>query len=349
MSRPKNTVPKFCIDGSGRAFTKVEGRFISLGRGDTSEARQRYAEVLSDHAQGRLIARAKRQTAMPSDLTVNELLLQYVTKELPRFSSAEWHCQLGAIRILRETFGAVPVSDFGPLRFRVVRDAMIGKGWSRGFVNKQAKRLRAVFRWGVSWELVPNAVADALGTVKSLGAGESTAPESTPRMAIPLADIDTVRASLKQRHRDVLDLLLMTGARPGELIGLTTGDIDRTGEIWRADLAHHKTAHKGKSRTLFFNPTAQLILQKYLQADASARLFPFNRVTFGNVIKAACLRAGVTPFVPHQLRHTVATTIADELGTESAQRLLGHATAAMTLHYSKAADAKAIDAVKKLG
>jgi integrase len=167
---------------------------------------------------------------------------------------------------------------------------------------------------------------DAITFVKSLAAGESTTAESTARRAVLQADLDAVRACLKERHRDVLDLLLMTGARPGELLGLTTAAIDRSGEIWRADLVHHKTAHQGKSRTLFFNATAQLILRKYLQVDGSAPLFPFQRVAFGNVIKAACLRAGVTPFVPHQLRHSVATKIADELDTESAQRLLGHST-----------------------
>ena len=51
----------------------------------------------------------------------------------------------------------------------------------------------------------------------------------------------------------------------------------------------------------------------------------------------------------HQLRHTVATRLADEMGTEAAQRLLGHAGAAMTEHYSRAAERLAIDAVKRLG
>jgi integrase len=57
----------------------------------------------------------------------------------------------------------------------------------------------------------------------------------------------------------------------------------------------------------------------------------------------------VTPFVPHQLRHCVATRLVDEVGVEAAQRLLGHSQVAMTLHYSKAAEKQAIEAVKRLG
>jgi integrase len=364
MSRPRNTVPRFCIDATGRAFTKVNGRFISLGRGDSSESRTRYAAILADHAQGKLLHTARLTSVQPSSLTANQLLLQYATRELPRYSSAEQHCQKCAMKIARQMFGAVPVTDFGPLKLRLVRDAMVAgdpnardkngkpkprKPWSRSFVNKQIKRLRAVFRWGVSWELVPQAVADALGSVRSLAIGQSTARETAPRLAVPHADITAVRGNLRERHRDVFDLLLLTGARPGEIVNLTTGMIDRTGEVWRCDLLKHKTTHKGKTRTLFFNATAQLILRKYLQADPDSRLFKFSRISFGNVVKAACGRAGVTPFVPHQLRYCVATKVANELDTESAQRLLGHSSRAMTEHYSRAADRKAVEAVKRLG
>jgi len=44
------------------------------------------------------------------------------------------------------------------------------KPWSRNTVNRQAKRLRAIFRWGVSWELAPISVVEALEAVSSLTA-----------------------------------------------------------------------------------------------------------------------------------------------------------------------------------
>jgi integrase len=359
MPRPKSTTPKLCENRKGYLFARgPDGVQRWFGHKSDPESTQRYAAFLSDVVQGRLTG---GKPVEPGDkrLTVAELCLQYVTRELPRFTKAEADCQKCAIRIAREMFGALPVTDFGPLRLRLVRDAMVAgdqnakphprKPWSRGFVNRQVKRLRAVFRWGVSWELVPPSVVDALAAVRSLVPGESSAAETTPRRAVSKADIDAVREKLKQRHRDVFDLMLLTGARPGELLGLTTGMIDRTGEVWRADLAQHKTAHKGKSRTLYFNATAQLILRRYIKADPAAKLFPFGRHTFGGVLKNACARANVPRFVPHQLRHTVVTRLVDELGIEFAQRVAGHATAAMTEHYSRAAEAKAVEAVKRLG
>ncbi|MDZ4684034.1 MAG: site-specific integrase [Planctomycetaceae bacterium] len=360
MARPRNTVPRFCVGRTGRAFCKVNGEFISLGRGDNPESRARYAAVLTDLAQGKPVESSRQLMLSVSDnLTVAEFFLQFVVQEVPRYSRSEQHCFKTALRVAREMFGAVQVTEFGPLKLRLVRDAMVAgdpnakpkprRAWSRYTVNRQIKRIRAVFRWGVSWEVVPQSVADALSSVRSLACGETAASESTPRLSVPQSDMDRVRKQLRQKHRDIFDLLLLTGARPGEIIGLTTGKIDRSGELWRADLAHHKTAHKGKRRTLFFNPTAQLILRRYLQADPDAKLFKMRRDNFAHVIGRACVRAGVAPFVPHQLRHTVATKLADEVGTEAAQRLLGHSDAAMTEHYSRGAERKAVEAVKKLG
>jgi integrase len=366
MPRPRNSIPKFSVDRNGRAFTKVDGCFISLGRGDNPESRRRYAAVLTAHTSGQPIptASAAAPAEPRSTVTLNELMLRYVTDALPRFSVAERHCQLSVIRLARQLFGQTPVAEFGPLKLRTLRNAMVAgdpnevdaegkpkprKPWSRNTVNRQVKRLRAIIRWGVSWELVSASVVDALDTVASLTASETTAHEAKPRMAVPDADFQAVRLALREKHRDMLDLLSLTGARPGELLKLTTGMIERTEPVWRCELVEHKTAHRGKRRVLFFNAAAQLILRKYLQADPDARLLKMRRDNFGHTIKRACIRAGVTPFCPHQVRHTVATKLVDEIGTEGTQRLMGHATAAMTAHYSKAAEKQARDAVERLG
>ena len=257
MPRPRNSIPKYSVDKNGRAFTKVCGRFISLGRDDDPESKRKYAAVLSTHASGRDASTS--HVEKKKSVSVAELCLKFRTDELPRFSLAEQFCQRTAIRVLRQLFGETPVSEFGPLRLRVVRQAMVDgnpdlkdadgkpkprKPWSRQTVNRQVKRLQAVFRWGVSWEMVPESVAASLSTIRILNAGETEAAESVPRRSVSQSDIEAVRKQLKPLHRDVLDLLTLTGARPGELIGLKMKDINRTGDIWRADLTNHKTADK---------------------------------------------------------------------------------------------------------
>jgi len=121
-----------------------------------------------------------------------------------------------------------------------------------------------------------------------------------------------------------------------------------------------------------------LILQRCLSADPGKRLFSLRVDTFATAVKRACEVAFGMPdelrkpdaelkgaaladvkrravewlrqhvWTPHWLRHTVATGLADEIGTEAAQRLLEHATRAMTEHYSKSAERVATEAAKSL-
>jgi len=393
MARPKTLRPKYsCHKRSGQGVVYVHGKAIWLGKYNSLESLKRYNAVITEFLKGNIPD--KSVFAFKSAPSVRQLCELYVEQQLPKYSDAERACQGGAIRLLVTMFASTEVTDFGPLRLAEVRDAMIAgdphatntsgnlrprKPWSRDFVNHQVKRVRAIFRWGISKEIVPQVVADALGSLSALRPHECIAAEPRQRSAVPPEKLAAVRDVLKARNRDIYDLLLMSGARPNEIISLTTGQIDRRGEVWRVDLESHKNAHRGKSRTLFFNRTAQAILEKYLHADPSKRLFPMLRSTFGSAVKAACEVAfqmpeelrkppkDLTPeqladvrarakqwrrenvFTPHWLRHTVATKLADEMGTEAAQRLLGHAGKAMTEHYSKAADKVAISAAQRLG
>lgn len=359
MARQKSAIPKYSFHkASGQAAVYVDGKTVYLGKHDSPESRQAYGELLARLAAESMVGKTSK--SLPADnATVAELCLKFVTDELPRYSRAEQHCQRTTLRLLNSLFGETPVRDFGPLRLRVVRQAMIDgdanakpnprKPWSRKTVNRAVKRIQALFRFGVSWQIVPESVAAALGTLRTLSAGETPAVDYAPRKSVPQGDIDAVREELLPRHRDIFDLLLLTAARPGELLGLRMKDIDRTGDVWRTELIRHKTAAQGKRRVLFFNSAAQVILMRHFKADPDARLFPLRRDNFGAVIHRACRRAGVTPFVVYQLRHTTITRIADECGVEAAQRVAGHADAGMTEHYARMADRQAVEAVKRLG
>lgn len=356
MARPKNSIPKLCTDSNGRAFTKVCGRFISLGKAGTPDAARRYAEVLTANANGQEIVKASKPTPPKRCLTINELCIQFVTREIPRYSSGEAYAFKAAIRVLRPLFGDTPVDDFGPVRYRLMRDSMVAgdvatdrKPWARPTVNRQAKRIRQIFRWGVSHELVPVEIVHRLDTVRSLAMGETTAHDNPARLAVPREDVDAARLHLKPIHRDVLDLLLLTGARRGEILKLTGAMIQKRPDVWIAELHEHKTARKGKRRILAFNRTAQAILLRHLKADPDSLLFSVRADTFTNAVAAACAAADVPHFCPHQLRHAAGATLVDELGIEIAQAVLGHSDAVMTAHYARSSERKAIEGVQKLG
>lgn len=240
MPRPKSAVPPYRHHKStGRAVVYVDRKSVFLGKYDSPESRQRYAEIVSKITSGQTAELSRPNVARLSTInSVASLCLRFVAEKMPSYADAEQHCFRGAMRILVSLFGETPTADFGPIRLRTVRAAMVEgdphavdckgepkprKPWSRSFVNHQIKRLRRLFSWGVGWEIVPGQVATDLGKVESLKLGETDAPEGRPRRSVPVADQLAVRGLLNPLQQDVFDLLLMTGARPGEIIGLTVG------------------------------------------------------------------------------------------------------------------------------
>jgi len=65
----------------------------------------------------------------------------------------------------------------------------------------------------------------------------------------------------------------LTGCRPGEVCAITPSMVDRTSDIWTVKLSSHKTAYRGKERTIFVGPQAQAVLAPYLLRSAESPCF----------------------------------------------------------------------------
>jgi len=253
------------------------------------------------------------------------------------------------IRPLNELYGMLPAKDFGPLALKAVRTLMIEKGWTRGVINAGMSRIRRIFKHAIANELIESGVLQRLQALAPLLAGRTKAHDNPPRTAVSDADIEAVRKLVSPLVRDLIDVQRLTGARSGELLGLTTGAIHKAGEVWLAELVDHKTAHHGQNRSLHFGPQSQLIVSKYLSADPTASLFRMTRCAYCKAITRACERAGIDRWVPHQLRHTAADAVRQQFGLEHCQSVLGHSKADMTEHYAKAGTEKAREVALKIG
>lgn len=351
MGRPKNPIPSYRLHKpSGQAVATVDGHDHYLGPHDSPASRVAYGALIAAISGGQPAPEpAKDEPRVVDDLVRPfwEWVKTYYVKHGEQTDEVD--CYRSAIRPLRKLYAETPISDFGPLKLRAVRDAMIRKGWSRGFINKSVGRLRKMFRWGVSHELVAAEILTALEAVEPLLAGRTVAPDLPPRGSVSDEHIEAVRRRVKPRTRDMIDLMRLTGVRPGELVRLTTGMIDRSGDVWRCEMKSHKTEHHGKVRRIYFGASAQMILNRHLKADPDARLFPMKRATFSGLIKDACKRAKIPKWTPHWLRHTTATKVRAQHGIEDAQVLLGHASPDMTAIYSKEQDERAIALVRQIG
>ncbi len=215
---------------------------------------------------------AKSAALMPADsdgLTLQELAAQYDAHARVYYrkrgkSTREAEQIAEALAIAVELFGAQPVSQFGPLRFQQVREAMVGKGWSRSYINKQCGRIKRAFRWAVTREMISSDVCGALKMVEGLTKGRTLAPETEDVEPVLRSVVEATLEHLNPVVADMVRLQLETGMRPGEVRCLRPCDVDRSAAVWCYRPQEHKTEHQDKGRTIFIGPRGQSILLPYL-------------------------------------------------------------------------------------
>jgi integrase len=356
VARTKKVIPSYSFHkSSGNARVRIDGRDFYLGKYGSEKSRLRYVEVVKQQTSGvasdPVIQHGKDDTGP----TVNELTNAFLTFAKQHYRkngkpTAEVDCIKSAMRPLVDLFGHTPAKSFGPASLKAVRQQMLDGGtMCREYVNKSVGRIRRIFRYGVECELVPPPVLTGLEAVSPLLAGRTTAIDHAPRTAVPIKRLEAVRQFVNEETRDMIDLAVLTGARPGELVSLTTDVLDRTADVWVAVLADHKMIHKGKPRVLVFGPRAQLILKKYIRGNGAAKLFPIERATFSNRLKRACDRLKLPRFTGHWLRHTAGSNIRESHGLDGAQVTLGHSSASMTEVYAHLNVTKAMEIARECG
>lgn len=141
------------------------------------------------------------------------------------------------------------------------------------------------------------------------------------------------------RDLAMIDFLVSTGVRVGELVTLNRNDID-------FNERQCVVLGKGnKERTVYFNARAKVHLQNYLatRTDDNQALFvsltaPHYRLTISGVecrMRQLGKHANVCRIHPHKFRRTLATMAIDKgMPIEQVQRLLGHCKIDTTLHYA---------------
>ena len=364
MARKPNAFPSYLLHkASGQARVRIDGHDYLLGPYGSEQSRVRYGELLAKMAGGVPIdplADSNRGRVPRNDAeadpgpTVGELCLVFLRHAQTRYikngkPTSQIDMFRSTMRPLNELYGLTPAKDFGPLALKAVRARMVERGWTRAVVNASVGRIRRIFKYAVADELIDPSVLQKLQALSPLLAGRTVAPDNPLRQAVAPADIEAVQKLVSPLVRDLIDVQRLTGARSGEMLALTTGAINRTAEVWTAELSDHKTLHHGKSRTLHFGPKVQLILRKHLSADPAEPLFKITRHAYCRAVTRACEKAGIERWIPHQLRHTAADTVRQQFGLEHTQSVLGHSKASMSEHYAKAGQAKAAEVALKIG
>lgn len=306
MPRKRLRVPSLTLHKpTGQARVRLNGRDHYLGDFGSAAANERYRRLVAEWiAQEKEPAPQRRPLQADAPLSVSGLILQYLqfaegyyrkddrpTSEVPIIREA--------MRALREHYGLTPAAEFGPLKLKAVREALILKRLSRTTINGLILRIRRLFKWGVENELVPASVFQALKAVPGLRKGRTEAREPDPVLPVDEAAVNAVLRHVSPQVRDMIRLQVLTGCRPGEIVSLRPCDVNRDGEVWEYAPASHKNQHHGQERRVYFGPKAQSVLSVYLD-DRPAETPCFSPAESVAAYREAQRKRRQTPVQPSQ-------------------------------------------------
>lgn len=309
-STPPPSYRKCRIHGNLRAVTTLndsvtgQRRTIYLGLYGSPESREKYARLLAQwETCGRRLPGAgdSRITLTISGPTITQLCHAFWVAIQGQYSHQQASHFKACIRLLKGFYGEMPVKDFGPKALRLLRNQMICGGdgrrlWTRNYINRQIGLLRQIFRWGVSHEMIPVSILETLRTVEPLKRGRSDAIETEPIRPVSENLLVATFTHLNRQVRAVVELQILTGARPAELLVLRPCDL-LTGEhadVWIVRLDHHKTAYRGRDRTIYLGPQAQAIIRPFL-ANRPTTAYLFSPVEAEQERREALHKARKTP------------------------------------------------------
>ena len=337
----------------GLAVVTLNGKHYYLGPYGTKASREEYDRIIAEWlANGRntLESECRRQS-----ITVAELTERYWSEHVSTYyvkhgqpTSEQGYIRL-ALRPL-EPYAERPVSEFGPVALKAVRDGLIAKRWARSTINGAIQRIQRMFRWAASQEIIPYEVYAALITLTGLRRGRSTARESPPVGPVPESDLEAIIPLLPFPIRGIVRIMRLTGMRPGEARLMRERDLDRTPSIWIYRPSSHKTDYRNRIREIPIGPRGQAVLEEYLSEDPNQFLFRpadaprskgrrrrdcYTKDALCVAIRRAARRAGVRPFGPHRIRHTYGTEIRRRFGLDASRTMLGHGDTRVTEIYAE--------------
>ena len=371
------------------AVVRLNGKDIYLGPWGSSIAQGEYDRIIAEWLSS---SRVLPSASAESDITNTELVAKYWDfcrtyyndEDNPRGCMARLK---PVLRGFRQLYGRQLSREFGPVKLKAFRESLINKGQCRTSINANINRLRGMFRWGASEELIDVSIYRALETVQGLRKGRTKAREGKEVLPAPETDILAAIPFMPPVISDMVRLQWLTGARPGELCNLRPCDIDRTdNDVWVYRPRHHKTEHHGKSRTVCIGPKAQQVLLPYLLRESTSWCFSpaeseeqrlaerhkkrktplccgnrprkaqirkvrnqYTTDSYRQAVKRACIKASVNVWSPNQLRHTKATEIRKSHGLEAVQVTLGHSNARVSEVYAERDHTLAVQVAKEAG
>lgn len=268
----------------------------------------------------------------PKGNDINILLDSFISaKKIEGCSDKSMHYYKRTIELFSESV-ALPITQITTMH---IRDYLVQyqnlHQCSKVTIDNMRRILSSFFAWLEDEDYIVKSPVRRIHKVKT---------ESYIKETLSDEELEKMRdCSSSVRDLAMLDLLISTGIRVGELVGINRSDLNFQE---RQCVVFGKG---NKERLVYFNARAKIHLEAYLRErkDTNPALFvglhaPYKRLQISGVerrIKQLGARAGIGGVHPHKFRRTMATMAIDKgMPIEQVQRLLGHVRIDTTLHYA---------------
>lgn len=335
---------------TGQAVVTIKGKDYYLGKHNSTKSKAKYADLVGGDG-------VKQ--------SLQDLTNHYIehSKEYYR-NSTEVDRIRRAFELFHEAVGGLEVGQLSKVHFRQFLKRCVASDLCRRYTNQLFACLLRGFKWLSSNDFLAADTYHDLRLVEPLKAGRTDAIDHPLVSPAAMEDIFTVVKSLQPMQAAMVLTQLYTGMRPGEMLAMLPASIDRNLDPWVYTPKKHKNAYRGHSRKIYLGPKAQAAIAPWIDPafeyvfspkkikEKLGDRVPGNRylsTSYSRMLLRACIKAGVKPFTPHQLRHTAATRIVTECGWQAARAVLGHKSLNTTLIYVESELSLALPAVGRLG
>lgn len=236
-----------------------------------------------------------------------------------------------------------------------LRGRAIVKGGA-GVARRTRTTAAAMFSWGMEHGLVKS---NPFASVKMSAPPQRAKFLSRDEAARLFAALDAVEGenSVNPAFCDAIRLLLLTGARKTEILGLKWDEVDIERKILRLPPERTKAGGQNGERRIILSSAAVAILKerKPPRHKAGDFVFPAIRgnghlVGVRRAFARVCERAELAGVRIHDLRHSFASfAVADGASLFLVRKLLGHASARTSERYAHLSRDPLQDAVAAIG
>ena len=200
------------------AFVEIGGKRKRLpGAYRSDESLAAYHEICARLRRNHGSKVPEPEPSSQEEMTVYELACRYM-KHCEALIDATKRCHAAndyaAAKRFADHAEFCRVSKFGPKRLRDYQQAMAAATktvgdkqvpLSRSYVNSHVSRVKTMFKWGVSEELVSESVWNALLTVPELKRGKSKARDALKKQPVPAEHIDPVLPFMHEPTRQMVE------------------------------------------------------------------------------------------------------------------------------------------------